>query len=200
MLIGPAIAGDLVINGGELLDTAGTSTGPVVLNSNRGIAIGPLGGTIAAASSDFLAYGGIIADSSGTSNLIVSPWEHWNRDLSANTFGRAGGTTTVAAGTAILSGTNAYTGGSIVNGGILELGASTAIPASGTITVNSGGTVALLYALNQAFLDDISSTSAGMIALAINSSNNLDFSNDVGGANLSLASLVASARSLTPAC
>ena len=75
----------------------------------------------------------------------------------ANTFG---GTAAVTVGTLLLSGTNAYSGGSIVNGGFLEL-AFNRHPGTGTITVNSGGTVnAPLYAITQAFLDDITSTSA----------------------------------------
>ena len=37
----------------------------------------------------------------------------------------------------------------------------------GDITANSGGTVAAGFAINQAFLSDITSTSAGVIALGV---------------------------------
>ena len=98
-------------------------------------------------------------------------------------------------GTLKLSGTDTYTGATTVSGSYLDFTVATALPAATTITVNSGGTVAAGYAINQAFLGQIAPASAGVIALGIASSNNLNFNT----AGLSLASLAPSVHSLTPA-
>ena len=78
-------------------------------------------------------------------------------------------------GNLFLSGANNYTGGTIVEQGLLQFTNSASVPASGQITVNRGGTVAAGYAIDQAFLNHINSTSNGVVALGIDSAQNLDF-------------------------
>ncbi len=46
-------------------------------------------------------------------------------------------------GTMLLSGGNTYTGGTTISGAMLQLANSAALPASGTVTVNSGGILAV---------------------------------------------------------
>ena len=55
------------------------------------------------------------------------------------------------------------------------------------MTVNSGGTAAANFAIDQAFLGRIVTTSAGVVALNVNSANNLDL--HAAGANLTAARL-----------
>jgi fibronectin-binding autotransporter adhesin len=102
----------------------------------------------------------------------------------------AGVVSLVKAGSGLetLSGINTYSGGTTVNGGVLQFNSSAAIGGAGAnVTINAGATVAAGYAIDQAFLDRIVSTSGGVVALGANSGNNLDFS--AGGANLTAASL-----------
>ena len=82
--------------------------------------------------------------------------------------------------------TNNYTGGSIVRGGILQFASSGALPSTGTITVDNGGTVAAAWNFGQSFLNQISPSSIGVLALASNNNSNLSFANLPGmslGAN-----------------
>ena len=101
--------------------------------------------------------------------------------LSGNVTG-AGQLEKLGTGNLVLSGVNNYTGGTIVDFGILQFSGSTSVPASGLITVNSGGTVGAGYAIDQAFLNHITSTSNGVVALGADSSNSLDFTNLVNAA------------------
>ncbi len=89
-------------------------------------------------------------------------------------------------GTLVLSGTNTYTGGTTITGGILQFNASTAI--AGPVLVNFGAVAAFGYAFGQTDLDTIAPASAGVVALAASTSNNLDFSTATG-ANLPSVSL-----------
>ena len=58
---------------------------------------------------------------------------------------------------------------------------------TGNVTINNGATMAAGSAIDQTFLNHITSGSTGVAALAVNSSNPLDFSS--GGANLANVSL-----------
>jgi fibronectin-binding autotransporter adhesin len=46
-------------------------------------------------------------------------------------------------GTLVLTGTNTYSGGTRIDGGTLSISSSTVLPSTGTVTVNSAGTLAL---------------------------------------------------------
>jgi autotransporter-associated beta strand protein len=108
--------------------------------------------------------------------------------LLAGVISGSGALTQAGSGTTTLSGANSYSGGTSISGGVLQFNSPGAIGGSGAnVTVNSGGTAAAGYAIDQAFLGRIVTTSAGVIALAHDSSNPLDFS--ASGANLAAASL-----------
>ena len=78
-------------------------------------------------------------------------------------------------GNLVLSGVSSYTGGTVVEQGVLLFANSSAVPASGAISVIDGGTVGTGYAIDQAFLSKVTSTSTGVVALGADSSNNLAF-------------------------
>ena len=46
-------------------------------------------------------------------------------------------------GAVILTGSNTYAGGTTINGGILQFNGDSTVPATGTVTINGGGAVAL---------------------------------------------------------
>ena len=106
------------------------------------------------------------------------------------------GTVLTKIGTArcVLSGTNTYSGGTQVSAGILQFNASSAIPSTGLITVNSGGVAAVGGAygtggmLDQAFLGMVATSSSGVVAMATSDTNNLDF-NASGLSGVSLGSV-----------
>jgi fibronectin-binding autotransporter adhesin len=100
-----------------------------------------------------------------------------------------GAVTKTGVGTLTLSGTNLYSGATTVNGGAVVFAGAWAI--SGTaarpITANAAGAAAAGYAIDQGFVGKVVNTSAGVVALAADSANNLDFS--AAGANMTAASL-----------
>ena len=99
----------------------------------------------------------------------------------------------------VVSGSNTYTGGTTVSGGILQFNSPGAIGGSTpNVTVESGGTVAADYAIDQSILGRIASGSTGVVALVVDSSNSLDFS--TAGAGLANVRLGAYPRLPTPAC
>jgi autotransporter-associated beta strand protein len=100
--------------------------------------------------------------------------------------GTGGALVKTGTGTLELTGTSAHTGGTTISQGTLAFSQASGI-GTGLLTVNSGATAAVGYALDQALLNRITSGSAGVVALAANSGNTLDFSSS--GANLSALSL-----------
>ena len=90
-------AGNIALNGGTLEATAG-----FILNSNRGVALGPPSGsgfgTIEVAGGNTLSFGGIVANNGSGS----------------------GGLTLTGGGTLVLSGANTYNGGTTISTGTLE--------------------------------------------------------------------------------
>ncbi len=88
-----------------------------------------------------------------------------------------------------LTGTSTYTGNTIINAGVLQFSTAAAMGGTGAnITVANGGTAAAGYAIDQAFLARIDPGSGGVVALAANSGNSLDF-NAAGLANVSLGAV-----------
>jgi filamentous hemagglutinin family protein len=114
---GAATAGHLTLNGGALeIQYIGT----VPLHANRGIALGPGGGSINTASSNTTTYAGTIAGSGA-----------FNKGLG---------------GTLELSGTNSYTGLTTVSGGTLRLAGGAAIADTGAVNLGTSGAILRLFA------------------------------------------------------
>ena len=80
-------------------------------------------------------------------------------------------------GNLVLSGVNNYTGGTVIDYGILQFANSSSVPSTGSIAVNYAGTVGTGYALDQTFLNKVTSTSQGVVALGADSGAALDFTN-----------------------
>jgi autotransporter-associated beta strand protein len=96
--------------------------------------------------------------------------------LSGNISGVGAINASTAGNTLVLSGTNSYSGGSNVTAGVLQFNAAASIAGSGrNLSISGTGVAAAGYAIDQAFLDRIVTTSGGTAALATNSANNLDF-------------------------
>ncbi len=91
----------------------------------------------------------------------------------------------LGAGTLVLSGTNTYTGGTTVSAGTLQFNSAAAI--AGPVVVKLGATAAFAYAFGQSDLSTIDPSSAGVVALAASTNNNLDFTSS--GAKLALVTL-----------
>jgi autotransporter-associated beta strand protein len=88
-----------------------------------------------------------------------------------------------------LTGTSTYTGNTTISAGVLQFSTAAAMGGTGAnITVTNGGTAAAGYAIDQAFLGRIASGSGGVVALAVDSANSLDF-NAAGVANVSLGAV-----------
>jgi fibronectin-binding autotransporter adhesin len=106
-----AAPGDIVLNGGELTDNV---TGTLTLNSNRGIALGSSGGTIAVNFSKAMTYGGVIA----------------------NLPGIIGSLTKEGLGSVLLSNSSTYSGSTTINAGVLQLGTNNALPINTPLVFN----------------------------------------------------------------
>jgi autotransporter-associated beta strand protein len=98
------------------------------------------------------------------------------------------GFTKAGAGTLVLAKDDLYTGATAISAGVVQFNTPGSIGGVGaSVTPASGGTAAAGYAIDQGFLSRIASGSAGVVALAANSTAPLDFS--AAGANLTAASL-----------
>src|SRR5205823_7979547 len=79
-------------------------------------------------------------------------------------------------GTLVLTGANAYTGPTTAQAGVVQFNSAASVGGSGaSVAVLFGATAAAGYAMDQAFLNRIAPSAAGVIALAANSGNNLSF-------------------------
>jgi autotransporter-associated beta strand protein len=87
----------------------------------------------------------VAAGSSGT-DLTVSA-------IISNTYSGGNGLVKAGAGSLLLSGNNTYSGGTLVQAGVLRFQTTAALPATSTITVQSGGYAGVAVAMTQAFLD-----------------------------------------------
>jgi len=88
---------------------------------------------------------GSITSSSGINNNGVLVYNLVGSQTYGNTISGGGALTKTGAGTLLLTGSNSYTGSTTIAGGTLQIGDGTtgSIAASGSVTVNSGGTLAL---------------------------------------------------------
>jgi autotransporter-associated beta strand protein len=147
---------------------------------------------------DSLNGAGSLVGNASAALLTISGTNPAPASFSGNITSTTGIATTMkltknGSGTQILSGTNLNTGAITVSGGILEFSSALSLGGTGAnMTVNTASTAAAGYAIDQSFLGRITSSSAGVAALAANSSNNLDLSSfsslslgAVGSANYS---------------
>lgn len=120
--------------------------------------------------------GGSITDNA---TLAFLPAQYFPETISTNISG-TGSVTTGSTGQVTLSGTNTYTGGTL-DQGALVLANTAALPAGNYVTVNYGSVLATEYALDQNTLDHIATLTTadkqttGVVALAADSANPLDF-------------------------
>ena len=119
----------------------------------------------------------------GTLTLSNSNALTGSNDLIADVNGTSSASKVILGGSS-----NNYAGATTINAGTLQFNSDNAIGGIGaSVTVNSGGTAAAGFAMDQTFLDRIVASSQGVVALGASSSNDLDFSS--GAANLTNASL-----------
>ncbi len=110
---------------------------------------------------------------------------------------------TVFQGFTILSGTNSFTGGVNIDSGTLQIQSPTALASTGAIRFNNsgfpGGTLALNFAFDQTLLNRINDAgnTVGTIALAVNNSNPLDFTN-LKGISLGVEGTATYSGAITP--
>lgn len=127
-------------------------TGAVTMNANRKVTVGGSG---------TYTIGGAIGQT--TSGLALTV---------------ANGSTNLITGTLVLSGANTYTGGTNVTGGLVKFNSVSAIPATGSIVVGSGGALSVsgAYPTLAGWLSEsrLSSASTGALALVADSSENFD--------------------------
>jgi autotransporter-associated beta strand protein len=150
----------LTIDGGELQPDTGAS---LTLNANRTILLqGPASVTSFATQFPFILPG-----------QITGP----------------GTLTKVGAYEVVLSNpNNSYAGGTFINGGTLRFDVPGAIAPVGKVKISSGAIAASGYPIDQTFLSRIDLTSNGIIALGVNSANDLDF-DALGLRNVFLAAI-----------
>ena len=126
-----------------------------------------------------------LGTSAGTGALTLTGTGTGTFNIGANISElQTGGGRLIKSGTSTvtLSGTNSYTGGTVINSGTLKFNSSGAIAGNGrTVTVGSGAVATAGYAINNNFLNRlVENSSAPVIALGANSSNNLDLSSSTG--------------------
>ena len=196
-----AVAGITNIAAGGLVVLTGTGGDQIYGGSTSGqlSAVNMSGGTLdfdgKNESWDRLTGTGLLTNSANGTASIFSIGESGGSGTYSGTIADGLGTlalTKNGAGTTLLNGTNGYSGGTIVNNGILQF--NSAIPSSGSIAINNnavvavGGNYGTGGAIDQALLNAVTPSSSGVVALAANSANNLDF-NVTGLSNVSLGSV-----------
>jgi autotransporter-associated beta strand protein len=101
-------------------------------------------------------------------------------------------------GTLTLSGSNSASGSTIVAKGVLMYTSSNSL--TGSISINTGAVAAIGFPINQNVVNNLSSTSTGVLALAVSSTNALNFSTaHPGTTRLGAVGSVTYSGTLTPA-
>jgi autotransporter-associated beta strand protein len=145
--------GSLYVGSGGLVagETSGTTTNVITLNG------GTLGASSNWSSSLAMTLGGSTIQ---TANAGGTPK---NITLSGALSG-TGALTDTGGGTLTLSGANTYTGGATITGGTVEFATTTSMPATGTVTVGSTGTLAVMVGSGTGlFTNSTSTTTNGSI-------------------------------------
>jgi alpha-galactosidase len=141
-----ASAGNVVLNGGAL-----SANSSFTLNANRGIALGPAGGsgfgTIDVSAANTLNYGGILANATGGTGGLIKTG---NGTLNLSAVNSFSGPTTVNAGLAVLAAGGQYgtldnSNALIINGGTVNAVNDNSIwgwrwgTVPNPVTINAGG-------------------------------------------------------------
>jgi len=181
------LGADNALPTGTILDVDAAATGAV--SEDSFFDLGGFNQTVARLQRSGEAFGtggSVITNTGLLATLTV------NQSANTTFSGNIGGALSLVkngTGTLALSGTNTYTGPTVLNDGVLQFNSTVALPTSATnLFVPAGAALAAGYAMDQAFLARVSTGSVGVVALATNSANNLDF-NAATGANLANVSL-----------
>ncbi|MCX6878880.1 MAG: autotransporter-associated beta strand repeat-containing protein [Verrucomicrobia bacterium] len=153
-----ATAGNIVLNGTLANPAILSLNGNSIINSNRGIALGPASGsglgTLDVTATKTLTYAGILADNGGTGGLVKT-----------------------GLGTLALTGAaNSYSGGTTVSSGLINItgGSGTPLGANintNNIAVNAGGNLSLSNTSNKGSNQTITVTSSASALGGIGFSN-----------------------------
>jgi len=100
----------------------------------------PIGGLIYSANGNVAEVTNSSATTSSTLTINTSSSQTYQGTI---TNGAQPLSLVMAGGTQILGGSDSYTGGSTINNGILEFSGTASMPATGAVTVNNGGTLAV---------------------------------------------------------
>jgi fibronectin-binding autotransporter adhesin len=172
---GPLGLGTLTLAGGAVSDSDGGNT---VLNKIVITANTTFQSLTAGSTTGFLNFSSLPLTTKNTIDLLTA-----NPVLTVNNttdfFSTVTGASLTKAGTGTLSlsSPNTYTGTTTITAGVLRFNRPEAVGGAGaSVTANAGGTAAAGYDIDQAFLARLATTSAGVVALAANSANDLDFS------------------------
>ena len=178
-------------SGGTTFFLSNTTAGNAQLINNAANAVFDFSGSNGPNGDNKISAGSIAGNgmfSLGANELTVGG-NNLSTSVSGVISGNGGALVKTGTGTMTLTGTNTYTGGTTINAGVLQFDQAASIGSSGaSVTVNAGGTAAAGYAMDQAFLGRIADGSAGVVALAADSANNLDF-NAAGLGNASLGAV-----------
>ena len=199
-------AGTVILRHVNALGSGATNTlklnGGIVASDANHDLTGKYGGGITIGGN--VQFGDGTGPASGSANLTFSNNVNLGNSNRIFTLGHAGATTFngVVSGTAnlrieatangaggkiVLGGANTYTGGTTVAGGVLQFNTAASIGGTGSVAVNSGGTMATGYALDQTTIGRVNIGSGGVLALAANSGNNLNLTGY--GSNLNLGAV-----------